>query len=528
MTRDPLPLDSRYECLIKIASGGMASVYVGRLRGAVGFWRIVAIKRAHAHLIEDPAFRRLLVAEARLASKIHHPNVVAVQDVEELSEELLLVMDYVEGAPLSELNAVAARTGRTLPPGVVVRIGIDACTGLHAAHELVDEAGTPLHLVHRDVSPQNLLVGLDGVTRIADFGIAKCGQSGTSATTTGALKGKVAYMSPEYIEGRELDARSDIFALGVVLWEALTGKRLFRGPNEVDTLRRVVEQPASKVSSFVRDLAVFDAVIAKAVEKSPSRRFATAREFGDALEEAARGPRLLASYAAVGAEVRTLVGTELEERRLRVRDHVSPSGSSPPRRGVDALDEDPAIHVTFTDLTGPSLQHSAMMAEASTLGSSVSSRRITMPLITRAKRVRRLRILAATGLGVVAISGLLLGRFASSGSREAEEAAAPSAVSAAGTPSAIAPSSTAGAPAEAARSIDVREESTRTAIPPESPTGAGSTPQPVASPGKTSRPISRPSPSPVATTRAPARRNGAAATVSDPLAAPPAPNPYER
>src|SRR5262245_40221506 len=155
----PLPRTSRYELLTKIAAGGMAMVYVGRLRGAAGFWRLCAIKRAHPHLVEDPELRRSLIAEARLASRIQHPNVVPISDVEELEGELLLVMDYVEGAALSELIRHASDAGRRLPPRVVVRVVLDACAGLAAAHDLKDENGTPLGLVHRDVSPQNVLVG---------------------------------------------------------------------------------------------------------------------------------------------------------------------------------------------------------------------------------------------------------------------------------------------------------------------------------------------------------------------------------
>ena len=356
--RDPLPTDSRYECLVKIASGGMASVYVGRLRGAVGFWRLVAVKRAHAHLVADDDLRRLLVDEARLASKIHHPNVVAVLDVEELEEELFLVMDYVEGAALSELAAIAARTRSPMPPGVAVRIALDACAGLHAAHELCDDDGVPMRLVHRDVSPQNVLVGVDGMARIADFGIAKCTQSGTGASNTGTLKGKVAYMSPEYIEGAPIDARSDVFALGVVVWEAITGQRLFRGATELETMRRVVETEAPRLSSVARWVGpALDGVLAGALEKSPAKRFPSAQALGEALEAAASKAGLLASRAEVGAHVKSLVGKELDARRVQVRERVRASELSPGAPPV--LDEeDPAIHVTFTDMTRTALRRS--------------------------------------------------------------------------------------------------------------------------------------------------------------------------
>src|SRR6185369_5865550 len=201
--------------------------------------RTVAIKRAHAHLIENPSFKQMLIDEARLASRLHHPNVVAVLDVEELAGELRLVMDYVEGAALSDLIGRGQEAERRLPSRIAVRIALDACAGLHAAHELCDEDNKPLGLVHRDVSPHNILVGVDGVARLSDFGIAKQAEGGVS-TTTGALKGKLGYMAPEYVEEGKLDARSDVFAMGVVAWEALANQKLFRGTNEVDTLKRIV------------------------------------------------------------------------------------------------------------------------------------------------------------------------------------------------------------------------------------------------------------------------------------------------
>ena len=180
--RDRLPSSSRYELLVKIASGGMATVYVGRLSSVVGSSRLVAIKRAHAHLMEDPAFAKMLIEEAKLASRIHHPNVVAVQSVEEVEGELLLVMDYVEGASLADLVNYEELP---MPARVAVRALLDGCAGLQAAHELTDDDGKSLGIVHRDVSPHNILVGVDGVARLTDFGIAKSsGHTGSAGQTS--------------------------------------------------------------------------------------------------------------------------------------------------------------------------------------------------------------------------------------------------------------------------------------------------------------------------------------------------------
>jgi serine/threonine-protein kinase len=314
---------SRYELLVKVASGGMATVFVGRLRGPAGFSRLVAIKRAHARLVEDESFRRMLIAEARLASKLHHPNVVAIDDVEEIAGELRLVMDYVEGSSLSEVLAAATGTGHRFAARVAVRIALDACAGLHAAHTLTDEHGDALELVHRDVTPHNILVGVDGTSRLADFGIAKCARS-SLATTAGTIKGKVGYMSPEYIGGAEPDARSDVFGLGVVLWEALAGRKLFRGSNELETIQRVVSDPAPRISSVAPWIGgALDDVLASTLEKSPDERFQSARALGAALESAAGRAGLIGSYGDVSAELDKLCGDALARRRQLVRERIA-------------------------------------------------------------------------------------------------------------------------------------------------------------------------------------------------------------
>ena len=319
---DMLLRESRYQLLAKIASGGMASVYLGRIRGAVGFWRLVAIKRAHAHLVDLPGFKRTLIAEASLASKIHHPNVVPVLDVEEFEDELLLVMEYVEGATLFRL--VDEENPNPLPPPLVIRIILDACAGLHAAHTLVDEAGKPLNLIHRDVSPQNIIVGADGLSRLTDFGIAKCSE--TSRGSTGILKGKAGYMAPEYVDGHAIDRRVDVFALGVVLWEALARRRLFEGRNQADTLRQVVNARIPALSSVVPEVgAGVSRVVAKALERSAGRRFQDAQQFGMALEEEANAVGMVAPHAEVGAYASAVVGEELSLRRQVVQQVVTAS-----------------------------------------------------------------------------------------------------------------------------------------------------------------------------------------------------------
>ncbi len=321
---------SRYELIAKLASGGMGSVFVGRVRGPLGFSRLVAIKRAHPHLVDDPTFVQMLVDEAKLASLIHHPHVVSVLDVERVKEqtprgpkrEIRLVMDYVEGLTLAEVATLAEKQGIAVAPGIAVRALLDAGAGLQAAHELCDDAGTPLGIVHRDISPQNLIVGVDGMTRVSDFGIAKATMR-PGATTSGALKGKLGYMAPEYVTQSALDARSDVFALGVVLWEALAGRKLFRGGNEVATLELVARCEVPRISEVRPDVGTaLDDVLESALARDPDHRFGAARALVNALETAARRGGLCASHEDVAALVRKLGKEGFEKRRSDIRDRV--------------------------------------------------------------------------------------------------------------------------------------------------------------------------------------------------------------
>jgi eukaryotic-like serine/threonine-protein kinase len=306
----------------------MATVFLGSLQGELGFRQLVAIKRPHPHLTDDRGFRDAWLREARLAAGIHHANVVDVRDIEVVGDAIQLVMDYIEGASLGELVSARAKDGGKVPTAIAVRVVLDACAGLHAAHEACDEDGHPLDLVHRDVSPQNILVGLDGVARVTDFGIAKCAGSAEQATSQGMLKGKAGYMAPEYVRGEPVDRRADVFALGVVLWEALAGKRLFRGENDSDTLARVLIASAPPVSDVDAALAPLDAIVARALARDRASRIPTTEELARGLEQAAGPVGLVASHADVGRFVREQVGEHLAERRRALRD--APRSVPPP------------------------------------------------------------------------------------------------------------------------------------------------------------------------------------------------------
>jgi serine/threonine-protein kinase len=274
----------RYRILGAIAAGGMGTVCVAKVGGVGGFERKVAVKILHPHLAMDEDFVAMFLDEARLAARIHHPNVVATLDVME-TPELAIVMELIECAHLGALVRRSVREGGRLPSAVVLRIVLDALAGLAAAHELKDDEGTLLGLVHRDVSPQNILVGADGVTRLTDFGVARA-ESRLAATRDGSLKGKLAYMAPEQIIGAPIDQRADLFAMAVVLWEALAGQRLFAADSDAEITARVSSAPIPRISAIVPELAPLDAVLAQGLARDPSTRFGTAREMLAAIEDA--------------------------------------------------------------------------------------------------------------------------------------------------------------------------------------------------------------------------------------------------
>ncbi len=249
----------------------------------------------------------MFLDEARLASRIQHPNVVSTLDVVKTRDELFLVMEYVQGEALSKLVRNAAKRGERIPPPIVASVMSGMLHGLHAAHEAKSETREPLNIVHRDISPQNVMVGVDGVARVLDFGVAKAAMR-SGATRDGQMKGKLSYMSPEQLNGKEVDRRSDIFAAGVVLWEALAGKRLFAGVDAGEILGKVLASEIQSPQSIVPGLpdALNEAVM-KALRREPEARFQTAREFAVVLEQS--GP--LATAHQVGEWVKEYGGEEL-------------------------------------------------------------------------------------------------------------------------------------------------------------------------------------------------------------------------
>lgn len=347
----------RYETIEPIARGGMATVYVGRAVGAGGFERRVAIKVMHEHISEDPEFHTMFLDEARLAARIHHPNVVSTIDVQKTDDAMFLVMEFIDGASLKDIQRALRQKERRMPVGMALRIMIDALSGLHAAHELKGKDGHVLQLVHRDVSPHNILVGSDGVSRITDFGVARA-EARLTTTRGGRLKGKLAYMPPEQGRGDEIDRRADVYAAGVCLWEILTGRRLFKAEHDGELVLKVLEGAQESPKAHVPELPdAIDAACMKALAVVPEHRYATAADFADGLEDAAHEAGLkLPSTRGLARFV--------EEFRIRVKSLPPPTSdiadevsrdavsqpTSPTRPGV--LDEATVQEVSETQLTG--------------------------------------------------------------------------------------------------------------------------------------------------------------------------------
>ncbi len=277
----------RYTLYAQIASGGMATVHFARLTGEVGFARTVAVKRLHQNLAMNPEFSAMFLDEARLAARIRHPNVVATLDVVSDAGEVFVVMDYVHGEPLSRLMRFVAGDVERIPFEIVSAIMTNVLAGLHAAHEVRDQKGKPLDLVHRDVSPQNIIVGADGVARLIDFGVAKARGRAQESTQDGKVKGKLGYMSPEQLHGERIDRRTDIYAAGVVLWEMLTLVRLFANKSDATTIDNMFQHNVEPPSAFAADVPpAVDEVVMRALARKPEDRFDTAKQMAAALEEA--------------------------------------------------------------------------------------------------------------------------------------------------------------------------------------------------------------------------------------------------
>jgi serine/threonine-protein kinase len=446
----------------------MATVYLAKAVGQGGFERQVAVKVMHPHIAHDPDSVRMFLDEARLAALIDHPNVVPTLDVQTDGGETFMAMAYVDGASLQAVLRQLGETGEAMDIGVALRIAIDFLTGLHAAHELVGSHGAPLHIVHRDVSPHNVMVGRDGISRITDFGVAHA-EARLATTATGQIKGKLAYMSPEQVTGKELDRRSDVYAAGVVLWEMLTGRRLFKASNEGEVILRILEGPKQTPSEVRGDVPEPIATACMRALASLGQRFGTAGAMAEALREAA---------AAAGIAVASPEGVSRLVARVRASD--------------DSVDES-------TLATTPDREPPADLGAAETTppfsgtGDGSGTRRVAVLPSRRRTRAQLFWI------GGIALFAATLGLLSLRGSRSDDAAAAPRpaplAVSPAAAPetarlAASAPTQPEGSAAVRAAPDHAESPLARASVQPAVTTKPSATPAPTAPPVIAERPAS--------------------------------------
>jgi eukaryotic-like serine/threonine-protein kinase len=417
----------RYELLMPIATGGMATVWAARLKGTRGFQKIVAIKTILPQLSEDPTFEQMFLDEASLASRIRHPNVAQILDLGEEAGVLFIVMDWVEGEPLSAVLKAASRDTGSIPLPITIRIISQAAAGLHAAHELRDESGNMLGLVHRDASPQNILVTFDGVVKVVDFGIAKAAGRGSADTNAGQIKGKAAYMSPEQVKGGELDRRTDVFALGTILYLMTTGRHPFRGANDVATLYSISsDSPVMLPSKLIRNFPLsLEAVVMKALAKDPRERFASAHDLQRALDMALPASQRLTTDAEVAAFMHHLLNERHEQRKtalkvaLQVADEraqgrqaspshseISHTGFTPPSQ-ISSLKVPRELGSGYPKQRDSSTDAGALGSAAPSVGGMTTATDHFTFLGARVSSGTRVA-LAALGLGMALAAGFLL------------------------------------------------------------------------------------------------------------------------
>ncbi|HEX8702371.1 MAG TPA: serine/threonine-protein kinase, partial [Myxococcaceae bacterium] len=326
-----------YQLVKKLAMGGMAQIYLARRKGPDASSELVVVKRILPHLAENLEFVRMFLDEARIAARLAHPNIVQIHDLGAQDDSFFLAMEYIHGEDLRRMCKRAILHGRPLPVPLACRIIVDACAGLDYAHKKTDPSGKPLDIVHRDVSPQNILVSFDGEVKVVDFGIAKAADQAT-VTRSGVLKGKYSYMSPEQAAGQRVDCRSDVFALGVVLYEMLTHTRLFKRSTDMQTLSAVAEchvTPPSQVNSRVP--AGLDDIVMKALAKDPATRYPDALTMQVALEKWLADHKHAASQADLSVFMRELYAERLAREA---------------RAGTVEVDEDPPMTGQRTAVEG--------------------------------------------------------------------------------------------------------------------------------------------------------------------------------
>jgi serine/threonine protein kinase len=345
----PQPIQfGKYTLFERIGRGGMAEVYKGRIQGPAGFERVFVVKRILPHLSEEPTFIRMFVEEAKLSARLNHPNIVQIFELGSVEGEYFISMEYIRGRDLADTMRAIWKLMGPPRPELVAYVGREACRALAYAHSLTDDNGRPLGMIHRDVSPSNIMLSYEGGVKLLDFGIAKALGEAPETTKSGTMKGKYAYMAPEQTEGDDVDSRIDIFSCGIVLHEVLTGRRLFKGANDIQTIERVrrceVPPPSFQNPMCPPEL---DNVVLKALARNRDERFATAAEMADALDDVVHASRFQPGHLAqLLHDLFPLEGVGapgLPERRPPTQTSTNPSNVTGSGSGVPSAVRSPTI-----------------------------------------------------------------------------------------------------------------------------------------------------------------------------------------
>ncbi|MFZ5440776.1 MAG: serine/threonine protein kinase [Myxococcota bacterium] len=308
----------KYTLIDRIAVGGMAEIFLARQAGLEGFEKTIVIKRIRPHLSKQPNFVKMFLNEAKLAAQLNHPNIVQIYDLGKIGESYFIAMEYIFGRDMRRIIPKADALGIPFPMVYALKIASSVCEGLYYAHARTDLYGNALNIVHRDVTPENIFVSFDGTVKVLDFGIAKAANQ-IEQTRAGEIKGKLSYMSPEQCMGKQLDNRSDIFSLGVVLYEWLTGFKLFTGDSEVAILKSITEGKIYAPSYFKADIPeAVEAILMKALEKDRERRYQTAWEMQYDLDQFLSQYEFTPSNIHLSNFLKQLFNDELEEEKDRL------------------------------------------------------------------------------------------------------------------------------------------------------------------------------------------------------------------
>ncbi len=319
----------KYTLIDRIAVGGMAEIFLARQAGLEGFEKTIVIKRIRPHLSKQPNFVKMFLNEAKLAAQLNHPNIVQIYDLGKIGESYFIAMEYIFGRDMRRIIPKADALGIPFPMVYALKIASSVCEGLYYAHARTDLYGNALNIVHRDVTPENIFVSFDGTVKVLDFGIAKAANQ-IEQTRAGEIKGKLSYMSPEQCMGKQLDNRSDIFSLGVVLYEWLTGFKLFTGDSEVAILKSITEGKIYAPSYFKADIPEgVEAILMKALEKDRERRYQTAWEMQYDLDQFLSQYEFTPSNIHLSNFLKQLFNDELEEEKDRLTQFRLAGGMGP-------------------------------------------------------------------------------------------------------------------------------------------------------------------------------------------------------